>query len=183
MPPGDSPLDAEGVTPFQPHIYPRFVAMAKSLLRRRRDHQDPGTLSLVDDVFAGLLRSERDGSLPRFESDDELLKYLSHCLRNHLVSLARHRIAARRPPEARRVEWPVSEMFPATRQTPTEILDVHAALEQLTTSNAQLAQVVELIFFGGCSQQEVANATGRTLHQVRADWEFARGWLKRRLRS
>jgi len=174
----EQPLD-----PYRSTIYDQFRKRAHALLKQRGDHRDPETISLVNNVYMGLLRTGEAGNLPEFDDAAELLKYLAKAMRNHLVNRAEARLAARRPPEDRRLEWPESHSFPATARKPQDLLDIHEALRKLSGRDQRAAQVVELIFFGGCTQNEVAEILGVPPRSIRSDWEFARAWLRDQLQS
>lgn len=175
---GRPPID-----PYRSTIYQEFAARARALLKRRRDARDPATISLVNEVYGGILKCDQKGALPAFEDPAELLKYLVRSMRNHLVNRAAARMAARRPPDERREGWPESQAFPASCHSPGDVLDVHEALDKLARRDPRAAQVVELIFFGGLSQVDAAEALGVKPRDIRSDWEFARAWLKDRLTS
>ena len=55
-----------------------------------------------------------------------------------------------------------------------EILRVHEALAELATLNERMAQVVEMRYFAGLTEPEIADALGVTERTVRRDWEKAR---------
>ena len=55
-----------------------------------------------------------------------------------------------------------------------EILDVHAALDELARIDARLAKVVEMRYFAGMDDAEIGLALGLTDRTVRRDWEKAR---------
>ncbi len=173
----------DALDPYGSTIQQRFAERAHALLRRRGQRLDPETLSLVNNVYLGMLRTERAGNLPEFTDSLELIKYLARAMRNYLVNRAAARRAACRPPEEQRVDWPQSHSFPATNHEPSSVLDVHEALVALAKRDETAALVVELIFFGGCTQAEVAEILGRPERAVRSDWEFARVWLRDRLKS
>lgn len=63
----------------------------------------------------------------------------------------------------------------------TDLLDLEQALRELEEDDAELARVVELRFFGGLSQPEVATALGVSLSTVERAWRVARARLHRRL--
>ena len=63
-----------------------------------------------------------------------------------------------------------------------EILRVHDALDELASLDARLAQVVEMRYFGGMTEQEIAEALGVTDRTVRRDWEKARLLLREALK-
>ena len=64
-----------------------------------------------------------------------------------------------------------------------QILKVHDALLELETVNARLAQVVQMRYFGGYSEQEIAQTLGVSDRTVRSDWERARMILVEALRQ
>jgi RNA polymerase sigma factor (TIGR02999 family) len=64
-----------------------------------------------------------------------------------------------------------------------EILDVHAALADLGRIDARLAQVVEMRYFGGMEDAEIAEVMGVSKRTVARDWDKARLMLAHALRS
>ena len=64
-----------------------------------------------------------------------------------------------------------------------DILDVHAALDELARIDARLARVVEMRYFGGLSDDEIAEALAVSSRTVRRDWEKARLLLAHALRA
>jgi len=168
--------------PYDQTIVDQLRRRASRLLAKR-GVRDTETISLVNDVFLRIVKTDQAGKLPRFDDDAELLKYLARCARNELVNRAERRLAAKRPPEERRVQWAESVSFPASTRPADEVVEVHEALDDLAAENPRMAQVVELMFFGGCSQKDVADILDRTPRQVQTDWDFARAWLRMRLKS
>jgi len=63
------------------------------------------------------------------------------------------------------------------RQAPS-ILALDSALEKLTAFDANLVQIVELLFFGGMTVNETAEVLGVSRRTVFRDWRTARSWLK-----
>ena len=57
------------------------------------------------------------------------------------------------------------------------LLTVNNALEKLESLDQRQAQLVELRFFGGLSEDEVARVLGIAPRTVNRDWNFARAWL------
>ena len=64
-----------------------------------------------------------------------------------------------------------------------DILDLHAALEQLEQLDSRKHEVVMLRFFGGLTMKEIAESLGVSLATVEKDWYFARAWLKKKLET
>jgi RNA polymerase sigma factor (TIGR02999 family) len=62
-----------------------------------------------------------------------------------------------------------------------DVVAVHEALLALEALDARVARGVELRFFGGLQNEEIAEALGVSLATVKRDWVFARAWLHREL--
>jgi RNA polymerase sigma factor (TIGR02999 family) len=58
-----------------------------------------------------------------------------------------------------------------------EVLLVHEALDELAVSEPRLAQVVQMRYFGGLSEAEIADCLGITERTVQRDWQKARLFL------
>jgi RNA polymerase sigma factor (TIGR02999 family) len=93
-------------------------------------------------------------------------------MRSIIVDYTRRRMAARRGGDADRVPLNPEMADPATGEQ--VILAVHQALERLAHVDPRLARVVEMRYFGGLTDQEVADALGITERTVRRDWHKAR---------
>ena len=102
-------------------------------------------------------------------------------MRSVIVDFARRRNAARRGGRAAHLTLTtqIGAQIPSGEQ---EILRVHDALEELASLDARLAQVVEMRYFGGMTEQEIAEALGVTDRTVRRDWDKARLLLREALK-
>jgi RNA polymerase sigma factor (TIGR02999 family) len=63
------------------------------------------------------------------------------------------------------------------------VADVNEALTRLEELDSRPAAVVEMRFFGGLTEQEIADVLGISTATVKRDWEFARAWLLAQLRA
>ena len=119
-----------------------------------------GRATLLDTsalVHESYLRFASAGQL-RIEDRQHFLRYTGHVMRSVVVDLVRGKLAERRG-------GPAAE---------AEILRVHEALEQLAALNSRMAEVVEMRYFAGLTESEIADALGVTERTVRRDWEKAR---------
>jgi RNA polymerase sigma factor (sigma-70 family) len=57
------------------------------------------------------------------------------------------------------------------------MLEVDLALEALSELHPRAGKVVEMRFFGGLTEEEIANVLGISARTVKRDWMIARGWL------
>ena len=149
--------------------YDDLRRLARSRLRDGGRNAVLETTSLVHESF---LRFARAGEL-RAEDRLGFFAYASSVMRSVIVDSARERLAQRRggglAPLTLSTE--LLDSLPAGEET---ILNVHEALEVLAQADSRLAQVVEMRYFGGYSEVEVAEALGVTERTVRRDWEKAR---------
>jgi RNA polymerase sigma factor (TIGR02999 family) len=150
--------------------YPGLKQLARARLRDGGRSTLLDTRSLVHEVFVRHVQS--DGL--RAEDRRAFFAYASQVMRSVIVSTARERAARKRGGGLRPVTLTerISEQVPDGEET---ILRVHEALEMLETLDARLAQVVQMRYFGGYSEQEIAAAlevTERTVQRL---------WLKARL--
>ena len=99
-----------------------------------------------------------------------------------MVDFARARLAERRGGHAHH-ETLDSEMIERIGGGEEEVLGVHDALDELATFDARMARVVEMRYFGGLADAEIASALGVGLRTVRRDWKKARLLLAVALRT
>jgi RNA polymerase sigma factor (TIGR02999 family) len=109
---------------------------------------------------------------PRF------LAYASRTMRSVIVDFARKRQSERHGGDVFLVTLTgtLGDKHPAAAD---DILRVHEALQELAQIDERLAQGVEMRYFGGLSEPEIAQALGISQRTVRRDWEKARLLLAR----
>lgn len=154
----------------------------RGLARRRLYRGGPrATLDTSSLVHESYLRFTASGQL-QLQDRLHFMRWAGRVMRSVIVDFARRRQAERRGGHAGRVT--LTERLAAHVENPEdEILAVHEALEQLAAADARMAQVVELRYFGGLTDGEIAEALGVTDRTVRRDWEKARLLLREVLES
>jgi RNA polymerase sigma factor (TIGR02999 family) len=124
------------------------------------------TGSLVHESY---LRFASSGAL-NLEDRVHFMRWAGHVMRSVIVDFARRRNAERRGGGA--VDVALTTGLADERSGSAEqILAVHEALDELATVAPRLAQVVELRYFGGLTEPEIAEALGITDRTVRRDWQ------------
>lgn len=150
--------------------YPVLENLARARLR------DGGRNTLLDTrglVHESYLRYVQGGAL-RADGRRAFFAFASQVMRSVIVSSARERAAEKRGAGWRplTLTTQISEQLPAGED---EILRVHDALDSLAQVDARLAEVVQMRYFGGYSEREIAETlqvTERTVERL---------WLKARL--
>ncbi len=156
-------------------IYEDLRKLARRHLRlERRDHTLQ-TSALVHEVYLKLFPSQRTD----WESRGQFYAAAAKTMRRILVSYARARLAAKRPPRDGQVD--AGDWKDALQSSPEEMLALDAALKELAEGDARQAQIVALRFFCGLSVEETASALGISDKTVKRDWSTARAWLRSRI--
>jgi len=125
--------------------------------------------TLVHEFYLRLRESEG----LEFPDRGHFMAYAARVMRSIVVDLARERGAARRGSGAKHVplDTTLADKLPAEQD---DALGVHEALAELQSVDARLAAVVEMRYFGGFSEAEIAAALQVTERTVQRDWRKAR---------
>jgi RNA polymerase sigma factor (TIGR02999 family) len=99
----------------------------------------------------------------------------ARALRLVLVDSARRRRAAKRGGAL--VDMTLSDDRLGLVIPLDDLIAVDDALTRLAANDERLARVVELRFFAGLNEEEIAEALGVTSRTVQRDWAKARAWL------
>ena len=109
---------------------------------------------------------------------NHFMAYASRVMRSVIVDTAREHQADRRGGGAAHIALTTGlDARLAAPGAEPEVLRVHEALEELALIDRQLAQVVEMRYYGGLSNAEIAQALDIGLRTVERDWERARLFL------
>lgn len=111
----------------------------------------------------------------------EFLAYAARCIRTILLQYERRRRAVKRGGLQRRVVLDDEALAPAAEGRGVDLLALEEALEALAALDRRQAHVVEMRFFGGMTNEEVAAALDVSPGTVKSDWRFAKAWLRERL--
>jgi RNA polymerase sigma-70 factor, ECF subfamily len=100
-------------------------------------------------------------------------------MRRILVDHAREHLSAKRPSSAIRVAF--DDGIGSTDPPDCELLLLEEALHELAALDPRQGQIVELRYFGGMSEQEIAEVLAVSRSTVTREWQTARAWLYRRM--
>jgi RNA polymerase sigma factor (TIGR02999 family) len=98
-------------------------------------------------------------------------------MRSVIVDSARARLAERRGGDAQKLTLS-TELAHDLGKAEDEIVRVHEALQELEHADARAAQMVEMRYFGGYSDTEIAETLDVTVRTVQRDWEKAKVLLR-----
>lgn len=144
----------------------------------RRQVRDAGHLTLLDTTALVHEAWLRVAGAPGAEFPDRrhFLAYAAQAMRSVVVDLVRARRAERRGGGQAELtlDTAIADQLP---QSDDEVLRVHEALDELAQLEPRLAQVVEMRYFAGLREPEIAEALGVTERTVQRDWQKARLFL------
>lgn len=161
------------------------AALYDDLRRQARRHlRQSGGVTLLDatalvhEVWLRLLPQQGREYPDRWH----FMAYAGRAMRSVVVDLVRSRQTERRGGglDVLTLNTAVAEQLP---QSDDDVLQVHEALEALGQLEPRLAQVVEMRYFAGLGERDIAQALGVTERTVQRDWQKARLFLADSLRS
>ena len=159
-------------------IHPELRQMAVRLLRRERPDHTLEPNAVVSELYLRLT----GGQPVSYQDRAHFFAIAAQTMRRVLIDHARARVAEKRGGEQRRV--PLSDVDGWNEMLSSEqLLDLDAQLSALATADPRAARVVELRFFGGLREEDVAEVLKVSAMTVKRDWKAARAWLAARLHA
>jgi RNA polymerase sigma factor (TIGR02999 family) len=159
-------------------LYPDLKQLARARLRRGGANTLLETTGLVNEAYVRLA-----GAVAlREAAPDKFLAYAARAMRSVVIDMVRERQALRRGGDLQAVTLnsAVIDGVPAEADTP---LRVDEALTELAKFEPRLSDVVEMRYFGGFTETEIAAALGVTDRTVRRDWLKASALLRAMLQG
>jgi RNA polymerase sigma factor (TIGR02999 family) len=169
--------DDAALAELTPLVYEELRRVAHHHLGGQRPNHTLQTTALVNEVYLRLA----DQTSLRWQNRAHFFAVAARAMRQILVSYARTQQSQKRGGGAFKVD--LDEAALVSPQQSREIVDLHAALEELSALDSRKAQVVELKYFGGLNYDEIAEVLKISRITVRRDWEFAKVWLYTELQN
>ncbi|MEK8051807.1 ECF-type sigma factor [Ideonella sp. DXS22W] len=158
-------------------LYDELRRIARSHLRRELPGHTLSATALAHEAWFRMA----DQTRTQWKNRSHFLAVASTMMRRILVNHEMARRAAKRDAELVSVTLSGLEQLGAAPDR--DLVAVHEALQAFETIDPRAAKVVELRFFGGLENEEVAQVLGISLATVKRDWTVARAWLHRELGS
>ena len=152
-------------------VYQELRRLAASYLQSERGDHTLQPTALVHELYLKLFSSQPANIHDR----EHFLALAARQLRHILVDYARNKNAQKRGGPLALIS--LDDAPDTAIPTDSRVVDLDRALRQLEALDARAAQVVELRFFGGLTDAEVAKTIGISPATVKRDWDFARAWL------
>jgi len=160
-----------------PSVYDELRALAQSQLERERAGHTLQATALVHEAYMKLV-DQRD---VRWQGRAHFFALAAQAMRRILVDHARAAKAVKRGGGAQRLD--VTQIDAEAPASGVDVLALDEAMERLAAAEPEAARVVEMKFFGGASEPEIASVLNISDRTVRRHWTYARAWLFRELRG
>lgn len=164
--------DAEALNKLFAALYGELRQIAHAKIFRSGPMSSVDTTGLVHESYLRLLKA---GELT-LNDRSQFLAYASQVMRSVIVDAVRKRQAERHGGEVQHVTLN-TDIADSIALPEDEVIRVNEALVELAAIDARLAQVVELRYFGGLRDDEIADLLAVNLRTVERDWEKARMFL------
>lgn len=167
--------DESALTVLAPLVYAELHRLAHRHMRGERAGHTLQTTALVNEAYVRLI----DWKNVRWQNRAHFFAVSAQLMRRILVDFARARNYEKRGGGVRLGELDEAALVADDRSTNLVALD--EALKALAELDERQSRVVELRFFGGLTNDEVAEVLKVSEATVRRDWSLARAWLHREL--
>ncbi len=158
-----------------PLVYDELKRQARRYLSRERVNHTLQPTALVHEAYIKMI----DQSSLALENRSHFFGIASRIMRQILVDHARAYNAEKRGGTAERFSIEDLDILP--EQSAADLIELDDALKRLEAIDERKCRVVDMRFFGGLKDAEIAQVLGVTEKTVRRDWQFAKLWLLREL--
>lgn len=171
---GWSEGDPAALDRLVPILYAELKRLAHARLRGEVEGHTLSTTGLVHEAYLKLVEIDR----VQWKDRNHFLAMASRLMRRVLIDQAHRRKAQKRGGGAQRLELDEVELRFDTAQAEV-LLELDEALARMETEHPRQSQALELYYFGGLTQKEVAEVLEVSQPTVVEDLRFARAWLAR----
>ena len=167
--------DREALDKLIPLVYEVLRRLARRHMRRERSGHTLQTTALVNEAYLRLI----DKQEVTWQNRAHFFAIAAQVMRRILVENARRRNSVKRGGRTRQISLTDEAVF-CTEQPP-DFIALDEALTRLAAIDPRKSRVVELRFFGGLTNDEIARVVKVSPNTVMRDWNMAQAWLRREL--
>jgi RNA polymerase sigma-70 factor, ECF subfamily len=154
-----------------PLVQPELHRLAHYYMRRERAGHTLQTTALLNEAYLQLT----DKTQPPWQNRTHFMAVAAQLMRRIMVDHARARHALKRGAGAIRVTLDEAALVTETRAG--ELLALDEALENLAVFDPRMSKIVEMRYFGGLTNEEIAEVLKIHPNTVTRDWSAAKAWL------
>lgn len=169
--------DRSAAAKLLPMVYDELRDLAAAYFKKQRTGHTLQPTALVHEAFLRVVSAEGQ----EWKDRAHFFRVAAAAMRHILVNYARDRAREKRGGNWQRV--PLDDAVALFEESAQDLVALDECLTRLSEFDYRTAQVVELRFFGGMSVTEAAEVLGIAERTVEKDWQAARLWLARELKS
>ena len=158
-----------------PLVYEELRRLARSYMRREPKGHTLQTTALINEAYVRLV----DQHSVRWQNRSHFFAISAQIMRRILVDHARQHLQAKRGGGAKKIS--LDEVMIVAKERSEEVLMLDEALVNLARLDPRRSQVVELRYFAGLNNSEIASVLQISENTVMRDWNLARAWLYQQL--
>ena len=166
--------DRESLESLVPLVNQELRRLARNQLRGERSGHTLQPTDLIQEAYVRLLQ----GSQPQWESRTHFFSIAARLMRQILTDHARARASQKRGWDANVTLECARDFIP---QTPSALIVLDDALEDLARVDPRKSRAIELRYFGGLAIEEVASVLDVSIATVRRDLRMGEAWLRREI--
>ena len=160
----------EAVNKLIPLIYDQLKVIARRYIIKEDKDLTLNTTGLVHEAYMRMIKQEVD-----FVNRGHFYAIVATTMRRILLEAARAKNTVKRGEGASKVD--LKDHFMISKEDADQLISINSALEKLETLDAELAAIVELKYFGGLQNKEIAEALRCSESTVKRGWRTAKSWL------
>ncbi len=160
-------------------LLPRVYGELRRLARRQLGRERHGHTLLATDLVHEAYMKLVDQSGVEWQGRAHFFAVAARAMRQVLIDYARKRATEKRGGDLLRTT--LGDRAFAAAYSPEQLLALDQALDRLAELDERLPRVVEMRFFAGLKEQEIAEVLGTSERTIQRDWARARAWLYREL--
>ena len=158
-----------------PLVYDELHRLARRYMSRERKGHTLQTTALINEAYVRLV----DQKNVKWANRSHFFAISAQIMRRILIDHARRHAYAKRGGGARQVS--LEEVAAIAPEQGRELIRLDEALKSLAEQDPRRSQVVELRYFGGLNNEEIAGVLNVSQNTVTRDWNMARAWLYQQL--
>jgi RNA polymerase sigma factor (TIGR02999 family) len=158
-----------------PIVEAELHRIALRFIRRQRPGNSLQATELVNEAFLRLVDSDK----VNWQDRTHFFAVSAQLMRRVIVDMARKRNSRKRGGD--RVQVTLADDARPENSAEADVVSLNEALERLTALSPRQGQIVELRYFGGLTEDQVAETLDISARTVRREWSLARAWLFREL--
>lgn len=167
--------DKAALDELMPIVFDELRQLASHYMRGQRAGHTLQTTALVNEAYLRLI----DSSRVNWQNRAHFFAISAQLMRRVLVDFARARNSRKRGGD--QIKVTLDDKIEARFEKETNLVELNEALENLAKFSERQSQIVELRYFGGLTEDEIAETLNISIRTVRRDWSAARAWLYRQL--